>query len=220
MNKYFKKISNMARKLGFGGGMPTRSEIPWWEKEKELFHTDIGKYSSGPICCQHPLIESIGAFCSFAEGVSVHGNHPMEYITTHPMLYKGSPNDLINGRLPYEEYRKAPWYFEGVHPKGCVKQSRRITIGNDVWLGRNVMILNYSNIGNGVIAGGGAVITQDVPDYAIVVGVPAKIIRYRYNQEQINALNKIQWWNWSDEEIRERFDDFYLPIDAFISKYL
>ncbi|WP_373432803.1 antibiotic acetyltransferase [Clostridium sp. N3C] len=78
---------------------------------------------------------------------------------------------------------------------------------------------NGANIGNGVIAGAGAVITKDVPDYAIVVGAPAKIVRYRYNPEQIEALNRICWWDWSDEQIRERYDDFFLPIDDFIAKY-
>ncbi|NLZ49867.1 MAG: hypothetical protein GX895_14010 [Clostridiales bacterium] len=92
-------------------------------------------------------------------------------------------------------------------------------MGNDVWLGRNVTITNGANIGNGVIAGAGAVITKDVPDYAIVVGAPAKIVRYRYNPEQIEALNRICWWDWSDEQIRERYDDFFLPIDDFIAKY-
>lgn len=87
-------------------------------------------------------------------------------------------------------------------------------------MGRNVIITNYSNIGNGVIAGAGCIITRDIPDYAIIGGVPAKVIRYRYLPEQIECLNRIQWWNWSDETIKERYDDFYLPIDIFISKYL
>ena len=56
-------------------------------------------------------------------------------------------------------------------------------------------------------------------DYAVVVEVPAKIIRFRYISEQINALNKIEWWNWSDEQIGERYEDFYLPIEQFIEKY-
>lgn len=192
----------------------------WWERVQDLCHTEIGKYSSGPICCNHQFIESIGAFCSFAEGVCVHGNHAMQYITTHPMLYKGSANAPLENQLPYEEYSEAPWYFEGVAPKGTIKNEKRITIGNDVWLGRNVVIINYSNIGNGVIAGAGSIITHDIPDYAVVVGVPARIIRYRYNPEQITALNKIKWWDWPDEKIRERFDDFYLPVDEFIEKYL
>ena len=69
-----------------------------------------------------------------------------------------------------------------------------------------------------MIAGAGAVITSDVPDYAIVVGVPAKIIRFRFDEEQIKSLNKIQWWNWSDKKIAERVQDFY-DIDAFIQKW-
>lgn len=58
-----------------------------------------------------------------------------------------------------------------------------------------------------------------MPDYAIVAGVPARIIKYRYNPEQIAALNRIAWWDWSDDDIRERYDDFYLSIDEFIKKY-
>lgn len=88
-----------------------------------------------------------------------------------------------------------------------------------MWLGRNVIITNGANIGNGVIAGAGAVITKDIPDYAVVVGVPARIIYYRYNETQIEALNRIKWWDWTDEEIRERFEDFYIHIDEFIKKY-
>ena len=62
-------------------------------------------------------------------------------------------------------------------------------------------------------------ITKDVPDYAVVAGVPARIIRYRYTPKQINELNQIAWWNWTDDEIRDRYDDFYLPVDEFIEKY-
>ena len=62
-------------------------------------------------------------------------------------------------------------------------------------------------------------ISKDIPDYAVVVGVPARIIRYRYTKEQIETLNKIAWWNWTDEKIRECFDDFYLEIEKFIKKH-
>lgn len=95
---------------------------------------------------------------------------------------------------------------------------KKILIGNDVWLGRNVLITNGSNIGNGVIAGAGAVITKDVPDYAVVVGVPARIIRYRYEPDEIAALNRIAWWDWPDEKIRKNYNDFYLDIKEFIKK--
>ena len=104
-------------------------------------------------------------------------------------------------------------------PKGDNYRLHKIKIGNDVWLGRNVLITNSSNIGNGVIAGAGSVITRNVPDYAVVAGAPARIIRYRYSEEEIEALNRIAWWNWSDEKIRENHDDFYLGVKEFIYKY-
>lgn len=87
-------------------------------------------------------------------------------------------------------------------------------------MGHGVLIANGSDIGNGVIAGAGSIITKPVPDYAVVVGVPARIIRYRYNQEQIKALNEIQWWNWSDEKIRNCYSDFFDDIDTFIKKHI
>lgn len=180
--------------------------------------TRIGKHSYGPLCCNHMLIESIGAFCSFAIGSEVVFNHEMRYITTSPIIYIGAEG---KNTKKYEWYKNAPWYVEGLCPKKeKVKQFKRIRIGNDVWLGHNVLITNYSNIGNGVIAGAGSVITKDVPDYAIVAGVPARIIRYRYTKEEINCMNQIAWWNWSDQEIRERYDDFYLPVQEFIRKYI
>ena len=186
--------------------------------EKEVpYHTKIGKYNYGSICRDHEYIEEIGSFCSFANGVDAVPNHEMKYVTTHPMLYQGQQYDGYT--YNYEDSKDCAWYFEGVQPKKCVKKRPRSIIGNDVWLGRNVIITNGANIGNGVIAGAGAVITKDVPDYAVVVGVPAKIIKYRYLKSQIEALNRIQWWNWSDDKIRKCYDDFYLPIEKFIEKH-
>ena len=187
------------------------------ERPLSLFRTKIGKYSYGPICINHPLIEEIGAFCGFAIGVDYVINHEMNYITTHPMICWGRRIEGFN--MPYEAIRSADWYFSGVTPQPVCKQYKRAKIGNDVWLGRNVIVTNFANIGNGVIAAAGAVITKDVPDYAVVSGIPARVIRYRYNEEQIDELNRIKWWDWSDNLIRERYDDFYLPIDEFINKY-
>lgn len=188
------------------------------EKMENEFHTEIGRYSYGPICQNHELIERIGSFCSFAYGVEAVVNHEKRFITTHPIIYKGQNVEGVE--TDFKAYRDMPYYFEGIQPHKEVLKSKRSRIGNDVWLGHNVIITNGADIGNGVIAGAGAVITKDVPDYAVVVGVPAKIIKYRYTPDEIVALNKIAWWDWSDEEIRERFDDFYLPIGEFIKKYL
>ncbi len=93
-----------------------------------------------------------------------------------------------------------------------------ITIGHDTWIGDGARIKNGVNIGKGCIIGQGAVITKDVPDYAVVVGNPQRIVRIRFNSEQIAALERIGWWHWSKEEVLERLDDMS-DIDLFIKKY-
>jgi acetyltransferase-like isoleucine patch superfamily enzyme len=77
----------------------------------------------------------------------------------------------------------------------------KAVIGNDVWIANNVIIMGGVSIGNGAIIGAGAVVTHDVPPYAIAVGNPAKVIRYRYASEVIDEILAAQWWNWTDEEI-------------------
>lgn len=180
-------------------------------------NTKVGKYSYGPLCASH-FVESVGAFCSFAAGCIAVPNHPMEYIATHPLMYG---DKRVNESVLYEwdEHEGRSFYFKGVTPRAKCPKDNRVIIGNDVWLGQNVIITNGAKIGNGVVAGAGSVITKDIPDYAVVAGVPAKVIRYRYTPNEIEALNRIQWWNWTDEQIRERYDDLYLPIKEFIEKY-
>lgn len=179
--------------------------------------TRCGKCSYGPLC-DHWLVESVGAFCSFAPGSDVVENHAIGYISTHPFLYYGGDTDTIHRRT-WNDVEGERGYFEGINPRGDNYKLKKIKIGNDVWLGKNVLITNSSYIGNGVIAAAGAVITKNVPDYAVVAGVPARIIRYRYAKEEIAALNRIEWWNWEDDKIREHFDDFYLNIKDFIKKH-
>ncbi len=184
------------------------------EKDTTKQYTERGKYSYGPLC-NHVLVKKVGAFCSFAAGTDVVPNHAVKYISTHLFL----AIDKVTHPKGYENYKEKEWYLPGVKPKAEIGIKKSI-IGNDVWIGKNVTIISGVNIGNGVIAGAGAVITRDVPDYAVVVGVPARIIKYRFSTAQIEKLNEIAWWNWSDEKIRKYHDDFYLSADDFINRHL
>lgn len=209
--KMLRRLSLALKRFNVGGG------VTQGKKQK---YTKCGKYSYGALC-DHPLVKSVGAFCSFSREIKVLRNHPTGYISTHPFIYYGSPRlpRWMWGGIAYDGRKGERWYFPGVKPHAEQLKMKKTSIGNDVWIGENVIITNGVHIGNGVIVGAGAVITKDVPDYAVVAGVPARVIKYRYAPEQIEALNKIAWWNWSDETICERYNDFYLPINEFIAKY-
>ncbi len=159
----------------------------------------VGKYSYGyeQLCHRNSPLASIGAFCSIAADVKLAiGQHPTNYISTSPALFlksfgicpkdKTDVNDIFNS-----------------------KKNGKITIGHDVWIGRNVVILPAVTIGNGVVIGAGAVVTKDIPDYAVVVGVPAKVLRYRFAPDEIDILQKLAWWDWADDEILHKIDSFF-----------
>ncbi|WP_308462078.1 CatB-related O-acetyltransferase [Mesorhizobium sp. INR15] len=93
-----------------------------------------------------------------------------------------------------------------------------IRIGNDVWIGRRAIILSGVTIGDGAVIGAGAVVSKDVPPYAVVVGNPAALVRYRFNSGQIASLLEIRWWDWEDDLIKTD-PSFFLPIDEFIAKH-
>lgn len=100
-----------------------------------------------------------------------------------------------------------------------IKQKGQIIIGNDVWIGNNVILLSGIKIGNGAVIGAGTIVSKDVPPYAIVAGNPMKIIKYRFNEEQIKKLQEIKWWNWDYKKIEENREYFQKDIDNFIDKF-
>ena len=117
--------------------------------------------------------------------------------------------------------------FQGVIPgisstRQFMKAPRKgsIVIQNDVWVGYGVTIMAGVTLHNGSVVAAGSVVTKDVPPYAIVGGNPAKVIRYRFDDNIIDGLQKIAWWDWSNEVKEKRRDDFLLPVEQFVQKYL
>lgn len=100
------------------------------------------------------------------------------------------------------------------------RRKGQVIIMNDCWIGNGVIMLGGITIGNGAVVAAGAVVTKDVPPYAIVAGNPAKVIGYRFEPEQIAALNKIRWWNWTAEKVRAASELLLDEIDPFIERYL
>jgi serine acetyltransferase len=94
-----------------------------------------------------------------------------------------------------------------------------VIIGNDVWVGAGAIILSGVTIGDGAIVGDGSVVARDVPPYSTLAGIPAKIIKSRFSDDQIKKLLQIAWWNWSKEKISANLDYFYGDVETFISKF-
>jgi acetyltransferase-like isoleucine patch superfamily enzyme len=130
---------------------------------------------------------TLGRFCSIGPYfLCGYGDHPTDRISTAPVFFSTKRQCGIS-----------------FADKDSFAETCQTTIGNDVWIGARVFVKDGVRIGDGAIVGAGAVVVKDVPSYAVVGGVPAKVIRYRFAGDVIRELLEIQWWNWSEEKIRQ-----------------
>ncbi|MBP7736610.1 MAG: CatB-related O-acetyltransferase [Spirochaetes bacterium] len=163
------------------------------------FHLDIGMYSEGGCFVlfnftHTPPATKIGRYCSFANSIKVfNANHPMNLLSTHAFFFN-------------------PWF-------GLVKEDilarTQLTIGNDVWIGHNAVIMpSVSRIGDGAVIGANSVVSQDVPDFAVVSGFPARILRYRFDPDTIKKIKESSWWDKSIRELSKNIKEFQKPFDG------
>jgi len=162
-------------------------------------------------------MKSIGRYCSIADQVTIGDyEHPVEWLSSNPFQY----NDQRFSFHPAGRMERVP-------EEECDFRGTAPVIGNDVWLGARVQVLRGVTIGDGAIAAAGAVVVKDVPPYAIVGGVPAKVIRYRFDEATIERLLRVRWWRFSPAQlegvpttdVQAALDEIERRIDAGMEPY-
>jgi phosphonate metabolism protein (transferase hexapeptide repeat family) len=138
------------------------------------------------------IYATIGKFCSIASHTRINpGNHPLERVALNHFTYRASAYGLGPDEAGFFDWRR----------------SFRVTLGHDVWLGHGAIVLPGVSIGSGAAIGAGSVVTKDVPPFAVVVGNPGRLLRFRFPQEIRDSLLRIAWWDWPRERLAAALAD-------------
>jgi acetyltransferase-like isoleucine patch superfamily enzyme len=163
-----------------------------------ILNSKIGDYS---YISTNSKIDSvtIGKFCSIGPNfIAGWGIHPTNGLSTHPMFYSVNRQNGIS-----------------LASKNKISERENIEIGNDVFIGMNVIVLDGVKIGNGAVIGAGAVVSKDIPPYAIAVGNPIRIIKFRFNELEIKRLQEICWWDNEMDGLME-VEKYFFKVSEFI----
>ncbi len=166
----------------------------------KIYDSSVGDYT---YIAQNSSVSNtvIGKFCSIGPNfLCGWGIHPTTGVSTSPIFYSTlKQNGITLSKSDKTEERK------------------QITIGNDVFIGMNVTVLDGVRIGNGAVIGAGAVVSKDIPPYAIAVGSPVKILRYRFDEDTIFRLQKTEWWNWPIDKLNKVEKKFF-DVTGFLDE--
>lgn len=167
----------------------------------QYFKYQVGRFTYGKptvLRWQNKANLTIGSFCSIGTGVVImlDGNHRMDWVTTYPF------------NVIFKEFRDF---------SGAPLVNGDIIIGNDVWIGMNALILPGVSIGDGAVIGAESVVTKSVEPYRIVAGNPARVVGKRFDEETIDRLLKIKWWNWPIGRIKQKMP---LLLSGNVEKFI
>ena len=190
-----KMIRTLVLKLE-GGGVYSVTIRKIFEK---YYNVKVGMFTHGA-CFEQGNFDRhtiVGRYCSIAADVHVFNrNHPMNFKSTHAFFF----NPLLK------------------YTKTDMVKYNPLEIGNDVWIGHSVIILpSVKKIGDGAVVGAGSIVSKDVPPYAVAVGHPIRIVRYRFPKDIINRLIDEKWWGKSIEEIQRNMEEYNQPYEAYFA---
>lgn len=198
--KYF--WSKILKKLRFSAVKNSRiHKLSSVQSGSEILNVKMDKYS---YCGYNCSINNatIGSYTSIANNVIIGGPmHETSWVSTSPVFYKSKGRNSIREKF-------------SLHQRSKIKKT---LIGNDVWIGHSAIVKQGVSIGNGAVIGMGSIVTKDVPDYAIFAGNPAKLIKFRFDENIIKKLLKIQWWNLKEREI-QKFSKYIINPEDFIDQ--
>lgn len=187
----YKSLNLKSMDIRIGTGCHLEKHVTLYQNVN-LGNADIGSYTyiSDNSCLSNVII---ARFCSIGDNVLIGGGmHPTKtFVSTHPSFYSMGGQSSIS-----------------FADKSYFTETSKVIIGNDVWIGASAIILDGIRIGDGAIIGAGSVVTKDVPDYAIVAGTPARVIKYRFDQDDILFLKSYRWWNKDIKWIGENWSLF------------
>jgi phosphonate metabolism protein (transferase hexapeptide repeat family) len=152
------------------------------------------------------IYTGIGKFCAIASGCRINAlEHPIARVAQHKITYR--PNEYFTGARLDKTFRDR-------------RRNKRVVIGNDVWMGHGAVVLPGIAIGHGAVVGAGAVVTKDVAPYAIVAGVPARFLRWRFAPKIGERIVALAWWDWDHDRLAAAIADMQaLSAEAFVAKY-
>ena len=152
------------------------------------------------------IYAKIGKFCAIAANARINAlEHPLERISQHKMTYRA--NEYFLGAKLDSEFREK-------------RQGKSVETGNDVWIGHGAVIKPGVKIGHGAVVAAGAIVTRDVQAYAIVAGVPAKFLRWRFEPKLSERIISLGWWDWSHDRLAKAVDDIrVLSVEEFLEKW-